>query len=64
MKSRELIREVVAGGGTLARTTGDHHIYKFPSGCVLSVPHGGRQNEVSPGALAQARRVMRKEATR
>jgi predicted RNA binding protein YcfA (HicA-like mRNA interferase family) len=59
VKARELIREVEKAGGSLVRKKGDHNIYKFRNGMVLSIPVGGRQTEVSDGMKARARRVIR-----
>lgn len=56
MKSRELIREVEAAGGARLPGRGDHARFRFPDGHCVSVPHGGKQNEASPGAIREVRR--------
>lgn len=64
MKARELRRELESAGARVARTRGDHVLYKFPDGQVLSVPQGGRQSEASTGIIARARRVLRRNGLR
>lgn len=59
MKSRELIREVEQAGGARVPGRGDHATFKFPDGHKVSIPHGGTQNEASPGAIANVRRAIR-----
>jgi predicted RNA binding protein YcfA (HicA-like mRNA interferase family) len=58
VKSRELIRALERAGGDIVRRRGDHVTLKFPDGRVISVPHGGRQNEVSAGRLREARKFL------
>lgn len=64
MKARELRRELETAGAQVARTRGDHVLYKFPDGQVLSVPQGGRQSEASIGLIARARRILRSNGMR
>lgn len=59
MKSRELIKALRAAGGVVARVTGDHHVVVMPDGRAIGVPHGGRQNEASPGMIVKVRRFLR-----
>jgi len=59
MKSREVMRMLVDAGGVRVSGKGDHHSFVFPDGRKCSIPHGGRQNEVSPGMLAKVNRFLR-----
>ncbi len=64
MKARELIKELTSGGAVLARKTGDHHLFRFPSGAVIAVPVGGKQNEAPTHIVKSVRRALRKERGR
>lgn len=60
MKSREFIRKYLTPvGATLERKSGDHHIYRLPSGRTLVVPMGGSHTEILPYVVTKFERLMK-----
>lgn len=58
MKAREFLAELRGLGAVHVRNRGDHQIWKLPNGRVLSVPIGGKHNELRRGTLFRLRRLM------
>jgi len=57
MKVKDVIKKMEADGWYYIGTTGDHHKYKKEGRRATAAVAGKPSDEVSPGVLAQIRRI-------
>ena len=59
LKESDIERELKAAGAVFLRCQGSHHLWKLPSGAVVSFSVKGTHSDIAPKDVSRVRRAIK-----